>query len=79
MTLLTQTEAQVCFKSLLALMEGVLAAVVIVSLVAILFSLKCLMSPMKALRLVKQGGTWTACQCQTVKFLFSPVVTALKG
>lgn len=40
--LLTQTRAQVCFKSLLALKEGALAAVVLISLVAILFPLSVL-------------------------------------
>lgn len=76
--LLTPTGAQACFKSLLALMEGVLAAVVLGSLVAILFP-KCLMSPMKAQGLLNREGLWTSCQHRTVKVLFSPVVTALKG
>lgn len=50
MMLLNQTGAQICFKSSLALMEGVLAVVVIISLVAILFP-HVSMSHMKSLKL----------------------------
>lgn len=35
------------------------------------------MSHMKAKSLLNREGLWNMCQCQTVKFSFSPVVTAL--